>query len=236
MTAPKNLHAVQLFGVVPAALAGRRFVAGGPPATAVSFGNLALVIRDVDSAQWNPQALEARRSDHDWLAHEAAIHQRVLERAMHAGPVVPARFWTIFEGRDALDDAVQSNSERWRKALARLAGKQEYCLHVYAGPHLASHHEPYVTRVIPCAVQAQSFEGAHAEHLGALWKACSALASASRRIEPLPNGHYVFGATYLLRRSGLREFRAALMRFAVAAREIGLTYYLDGPHPPFTFV
>ncbi|MDP9017031.1 MAG: hypothetical protein M3N19_01755, partial [Candidatus Eremiobacteraeota bacterium] len=63
----------------------------------------------------------------------------------------------------------------------------------------------------------------------------SALASGSRRIEPLPNAHYLFGGTFLLRRSRLRQFRAALMRYAVAARELGLTYYLDGPHPPFTF-
>jgi len=225
----KVLKAVQLFGVVSADLAGRRFIVDGKAAAAVAYGNLALVIRDIDPAEWNPE-------DHNWIARQAAVHQRVLERAMHAGPVVPAALCTVFRGREELDALVRSNADRWRKALARLAGKQEWCLHVYCGPHVASHHEPYVMRVAPAAAQTAAWEGRSGEHLGALWKACSSLASASRRVEPLPNPHYLFGATFLLRRLRIREFRAALLRFAGTARELGLTYYLDGPHPPFTFV
>ena len=219
--------AVQLFGVVSAELAGRRFIVDGKAAAAVAYGNLALVIRDVDPSEWDPE-------DHNWIARQAAVHQRVLERAMHAGPVVPAGLCTVFRGREELDALVRNNAERWRKALARLAGKQEWCLHVYWGPHVASHFAPYVMRVSPAARQAH-LEGRNAGHVAALWKACAALASASRRIEPLPNPHYLFGATFLMRRARLREFRGALLRFAGTARELGLTYYLDGPHPPFTF-
>lgn len=236
MTTPATRKPVQLFGVVSADLAGRRFVADGKTAAAVAFGNLALVIRDVDPAEWNPQSLTTNLADRAWMLHQASVHQRVLERAMHAGPVVPARLCTVFEHRDQLQDLVASNAERWRKALLRLAGKQEWCLHVYGGPHVASHHEPYLLRVAAAASQTPAFEGAEGEHLAALWKACGALASGSRRIEPLANPRYLFGGTFLLRRARLRQFRAALLRFAVAARELGLTYYLDGPHPPFTFV
>ena len=220
---------VQLFGVVSADLAGRRFFADGKSCSAVAYGNLALVIRDIDPEEWNP-------ADSAWMSHQASVHQRVLERAMHAGTVLPARLCTVFEHRDELEELVRSNAEHWRKALARLAGKQEWCLHVYGGPHIASHHEPYLMRVAPSATQAlPSLEGPAAAHLTALWKACGALASGSRRIEPLANARYVFGGTFLLRRAVLRQFRGALMRYAVAARELGLTYYLDGPHPPFTF-
>jgi len=230
MHKPVQRKAVQLFGVVSAELAGRRFVADGKTCSAVAYGNLALVIRDIDPAEWNP-------GDSAWMSHQASVHQRVLERAMHAGTVVPARLCTVFEHRDELDELVRSNAERWQKALARLAGKQEWCLHVYGGPHVASHHEPYLMRVAAASSQAQApFEGPAAEHLSGLLKACSALASGSRRIDPLSNPHYVFGGTFLLRRARLRQFRAALMKYAVAARELGLTYYLDGPHPPFTFV
>lgn len=228
--------AVQLFGIASAQLAGRRFLADGKSVAAVAYGNLALVIRDVDAAEWNPQSLNSKLADPAWMAHQASVHQRVLERAMHAGPVVPARLCTVFADRDELDELVRSNSERWRKALLRLAGKQEWCLHVYDGPHVASHYEPYLMRVAAAATQQPVFEGTAGEHLATLWKACGALASASRRIEPLANPRYLFGGTFLLRRARLREFRAALLRFAVVARELGLTYYLDGPHPPFTFV
>lgn len=217
-------------------LAGRRFIADGKTAAAVAYGNLALVIRDLDPVEWDPESLDVRLADRVWMNHQATVHQRVLERAMHAGPVVPARMCTVFEHREELDELVRSNADRWRKALLRLAGKQEWCLHVYGGPHIASHHEPYLMRVAAAALQQAPFEGPAAEHLAGLWKSCGALASASRRIEPLTNPHYLFGGTFLLRRSRLRQFRAALLRFAVVAREVGLTYYLDGPHPPFTFV
>ncbi len=220
---------VQLFGVVSAELAGRRFAFDGKSAAAVAYGNLALVIRDVDPAQWHP-------SDRIWMAHQATMHQRVLERAMHAGAVVPARLCTVFEHREELDELVRSNADRWRKALTRLEGKQEWCLHVYAGPHVASHHEPYVMRVAASTAQPPLYDGPGAEHVSALWKGLSALASGARRIEPLSNPRYLFGGTFLLRRERLRQFRSALLRFAVVARELGLTYYLDGPHPPFSFV
>lgn len=230
MHKPAQRKPVQLFGVVSAELAGRRFFADGKTCSAVAYGNLALVIRDIDLAEWNP-------ADSAWMSHQASVHQRVLERAMHVGTVVPARLCTVFEHRDELDELVRSNGDHWRKALARLAGKQEWCLHVYGGPHVASHHEPYLMRVAASATQAQpAFEGPAAEHLAELWKACGTLASGSRLIEPLENPHYILGGTFLLRRARLRQFRAALMRYAVAARELGLTYYLDGPHPPFTFV
>nr|MDQ6931519.1 GvpL/GvpF family gas vesicle protein [Candidatus Eremiobacteraeota bacterium] len=158
-------------------------------------------------------------------------------RAMHAGAVVPAQLCTVFEDRDQLDELARSNEQYWRKSLLRLAGKQEWCLHVYGGPHVASHHEPYLMRVSASVAQGEPpVDGPAGEHILSLWKACGALASGTRRIEPLSNPHYIFGGTFLLRRAHLRQFRAALMRYAVGAREFGLTYYLDGPHPPFTFV
>ena len=226
---------VQLFGVVKSDLAGRRFIVEGRTASAVAYGNLALVIRDLDPGEWDANSLEQKLNDPQWVTRQASVHQRVLERAMHAGTVVPVRLWSVYENRQDLDQLVASNSERWRKALLRLADKQEWCLHVYDGPHVASHYDPYPLRIAPANGELP-IEGAHAAHLGNLWKATSALASGTRRIEPLPNARYAFGATFLLRRTRLREFRSALMRFAVVARESGLTYYLDGPHPPFTFV
>lgn len=226
---------LQLFGVAPAQLAGRRFIVEGKKAAAVAIGNLALVIRELDS-EWSPGALEENLANRVWLSRQAALQQSVLERAMIRGPVVPAGLCTVLQGQAELEALARMNADRWSKSLVRLAGKQEWCLHIYAGPHLASHAEPYLLRVAPTSSQRARLAGPYGDHLSTLWKTCGALSAGSRRIEPLANAHYAFGATFLLRRSRLREFRAALMRFAAAARENGLTYYLDGPHPPFTFV
>ncbi len=226
---------LQLFGVAPAQLVGRRFIVEGKKAAAVAHGNLALVIRELD-AEWNPGALEQNLANRVWLSRQAALQQSVLERAMIRGPVVPAGLCTVLQGRAELEALARLNADRWSKSLVRLAGKQEWCLHIYAGPHVASHAEPYLLRVAPASSERTPIDGPHNEHLSMLWKACSALSAGSRRIEPLGNPQYIFGATFLLRRLSLREFRGVLMRFAALARESGLTYYLDGPHPTFTIV
>lgn len=219
---------MQLFGVVPRELAGRRFIGEGKTAAAVAYGNLALVIRDLNPKEWRPD-------DRSWLIAQASVHQAVLERAMHAGPVVPARLCTAFANRGQLDDLVKYNGERWGKSLQRLAGKQEWSIHIYAGPHVALHHEPYVLRVATASAENAAIEGPYAAHLCALWEACGHLAADSRPIEPQANARYVFGAVLLMRETRVADLRRTLMSYAKVARALGITYYLEGPHPPFNF-
>lgn len=154
---------------------------------------------------------------------------------MHAGTVVPARLCTAFANRGQLDELVKYNEERWGKSLQRLAGKQEWSLHIYAGPHIALHHEPYVLRVATASAESAEIVGPYATHLTALWKACGHLASDSRPIESHANGRYVFGAVLLMRETRVKDLRTTLMARAEAARALGITYYLEGPHPPFNF-
>ncbi|MBC5829806.1 MAG: GvpL/GvpF family gas vesicle protein [Candidatus Eremiobacteraeota bacterium] len=209
-------------------LAGRRFIGGGKTAAAVAYGNLALVLRDLNPKEWRPD-------DRSWLVAQANVHQAVLERAMHAGPVVPARLCTAFANRGQLDELVKYNEERWGKSLQRLAGKQEWSLHIYAGPHVALHHEPYLLRVATASAESSAIEGAYAPHLRVLWKACAHLAFDSRPIEPQANARYVFGAVLLMLETRVEALRAKLMTHAQDARALGITYYLEGPHPPFNF-
>ncbi|MBV8245914.1 MAG: GvpL/GvpF family gas vesicle protein [Candidatus Eremiobacteraeota bacterium] len=219
--------------MVRAELAGRRFIVEGRAAATIAYGNLALVVRDLDRSDWSDAVIAEKLNDPEWATRQAAMQQRVLERAMSAGPVVPARPLTILR-REELETFVRDNGDRLRRTLARIAGKQEWCLHVYLGPHVTSHEEPYVMRVAPAVLPAP-IEGPFSDHVTALWKRCSAVSFGARRIEPAQNPRYLFGATFLLARNHLREFRAALLDLASEAREMGLTYYLDGPHPPFTF-
>ncbi|MDQ6826496.1 MAG: GvpL/GvpF family gas vesicle protein, partial [Candidatus Eremiobacteraeota bacterium] len=210
---------------MPLELAGRRFSGAGKVAAAVAYGNLALVIRDMDPAQWRPE-------DRSWLIAQANVHQAVLERAMHAGPVLPVRLCTAFANRAQLDDLMRENQERWATSLQRLAGKQEWSLHIYAGPHVALHKEPYVMRVAPASAAGAAIDGPYAEHLAEVWKTCSDLASTSRRVEAEPNSRYIFGAVLLIRESRIENLRAVLMSYAKFARALGITYYLEGPNPP----
>ncbi len=237
--AGRSLH---FFGIAGAQIAGRKFQVAGERASAIGFGRLSLIVRYVPHEDWSGEALERRREDAKWFAGQAALHERVLERAMMRGPVVPADVLTIFPRLDDLEDSARANYDRWRRLLARVTGKEEWTLQVYHGPHLlARERAPYTLRTVPMStrpgkLRIPAIDEPITAHLNALWKACGAATAASRQIEPRGGSKQVFGVAFLVASNRVDAFRETLMQFDGPARNLGLAYYLEGPHPPYTFV
>lgn len=233
-------RALYFFGVAGGELAGRRFQVAGERANAIGFGRLSLVVRYVDQSEWLGEAFERHRADEKWLHAQAALHELVLERAMMRGPIVPARVLTVFPRLDDLEDAARASYDRWRRSLARVAGKEEWTLQVYHGPHVLPRRSPYVLRIAPVRSRAGTLRLPHvgesvAEHLGALWRTCSAVASGARQIELSGDARHLFGGTFLIASNRVDAFKETLEHFSGAARGFGLAYYLEGPRPPYTF-
>ena len=233
---------LQFFGVGDAALAGRRFVIDGSRATAVPFQRVALLVRYVGEEAWSIDAIARYRSDPKWLDVQAHVHETVLDRAMARGSVVPAPFLTFFENTAELNERAQQSYDRWRRSLARISGKDEWAIHAYLGPHAVPLPRPYVlrmtpprSRATPPSIAAYATAPA-AETLGKMWRACSALASASRPLDPSTAPQHLFSAAFLLQRARVDAFREGLERFTASAQRAGLTVYLEGPRPPYSFV
>jgi hypothetical protein len=235
-------RALHFFGVASGELAGRKFQVAGERALAIGFGRLSLVVRYVPHEQWSGETLERRRSDEKWFLAQAALHELVLERAMMRGPIIPAEMLTIFPHLDELEDVARANYDRWRRLLARVAGKEEWLLAVYHGPHLLkSERVPYMVRVNPLTSRAGKLrippiDEPIATHLTALWKACGSVAAASRQVELWGGPHHVFGVSLLIASNRVEAFKSALEGLDGSARGLGLSYYLEGPRPPYTFV
>lgn len=235
-------RALHFFGVAGGDLAGRKFQVAGERATAIGFGRLSLIVRYVQQEDWSSQALEQHRADERWFLGQAVLHELVLERAMMRGPVIPAEVLSVYPRLDDLEHVARANYDRWRRLLSRFAGKEEWMLHVYHGPHLLDlRRKPYVLRAVPATTRAgklRILEVAEpiANHLNALWKACGALATAARQVEPDGGPKHVLGAAFLFPSNRIGAFRAALEAQDGAARQLGLSYYVEGPRPPYTFV
>ncbi len=231
---------LQFFGVGDAALAGRRFVIDGSRATAVPYQRVALLVRYVDEEAWSNDAIARQRSDPQWLVGQAHVHETVLDRAMARGAVVPAPFLTFYESMAELNERAQQSYDRWRRALARISGKDEWAIHAYLGPHAVPRANPYVLRSAHSRSKTPSiaaYATAEAtETIGKLWRACGLFANASRPLDPSALPQHLLSGAFLVQRSRVEGFRAVLERFSANAQSAGLTVYLEGPRPPYSFV
>lgn len=229
-----------LYAFAPPELAGRRFSVEGRRVHAIRYGRLALLVGFADREAFAGDQVERRRGDADWLRTEARIHEHAVERAAAHAAVVPARLLSVYASPEALEQAVRSAYVRWSRLLARLAGKREFVLHAFAGPHAAPGLESYLLRVSARAARSSRVPVPKAPPpvagaVQALWKACAATAGAVRALQR-PTGRGALGSVaYLVDEGGEEALRAAIAEAVPGGAALGISYYLEGPRLPFTF-
>ena len=233
-------RAVLLYAFAGPELAGRRFSIEGRRVHAIRCGRLALLVGFADRETYAGDQLERRRGDANWLRTEARIHELAVERAGAHAPVVPARLLSVYGSSEALEQAIRAASVRWSRLLVRLAGKKEYVLHAFFGPHPAPAVESYLLRVSARAARSSRVPVPKApppiaSAVQALWKACAANAGAVRALQRPTTRGALGSVAYLLDEGGEETLRATLADAAAAGSALGITYYLEGPRLPFTF-
>jgi hypothetical protein len=236
-------RAIAVYAVTSPDVAGRRFTIEGRRMQAVRFGQVALAIAYLDPLEYTGEALERKRSNPVVLSAEARLQERIVERLSRLGTVLPQALLTVYPDMQALEAAARTLHQRWNRALARLAEKDEYSLRLFVGPHLRERAEPYVLRVSERAVRrsrlveprAGADVAAVGEHVRALWEACTAKAAAVRTIKTQAGRGPVLSAAFLVARSEREAFALLVSEHRVRGSELGITYYLEGPLAPFTF-
>jgi hypothetical protein len=207
----------------------------------VLSGRLALFIAYVDQAGYAPDEVERKRDDAAWLRTEARVHERVAARAAAGGAFVPTRLLQVFPHRLALEEAAAEHDARWARSLTRFAEKREFALHVFAGPHTAPGSEAYLLRVaahvsrsvrrIPLKAKDEIVA-----RVAELWRGCASHATAVRRVEGAPARGLLGSIVYLVAASEAESVPLLVSNATLAGAELGLSYYLEGPRAPFSFV
>ncbi len=234
-------RAVLLFAVGPGELAARRFAVEGRRVQGLRYRRLTLLVSYVEQSAYAAEELARRRSDVDFLRHEARIHERVVERAGVAGvALAPARLLTAFAHPAALEEFASAQYSRWCRALTRFGDKRELVVHAFAGPHAAPEGAPYLLRVPPFVARTPrawqpKCERRYLEHVHALVGACGSAASATRRLILPEQRGALYSAAYLVDAEGAEKLRLALVDNQTAGAALGITTYLEGPRAPFSF-
>ncbi|NTV63924.1 MAG: GvpL/GvpF family gas vesicle protein [Oscillochloris sp.] len=102
------------------------------PVLCVGEGELTALVTPLPLDRFDPDLLEERLSDLEWLEPRARAHQAVL--ASVAAPVAPLRFGTIFRDEEGVRSMLRTNRALFRTALDRLVGRREWGLKIYADP------------------------------------------------------------------------------------------------------
>lgn len=100
----------------------------------LSYEDLAAVVSRVPEEEFGDESLPARLADAHWLEHEARAHERVIEKMMESRTVLPMRLCTIFRTGAKVRDLLRARQHEFRRALARLRGKEEWEVRLYLVP------------------------------------------------------------------------------------------------------
>lgn len=226
-----------------------RGVGGAPPRLLVHQG-LVAVVSDVPEDDFREEPLRAHLEDLDWVSDTARAHQAVVDALTRVTCPLPLRLATIYLDDDGVRAALEAGHEEFTRTLARLDGRVEWGVKVYAEqPAPPPEAEPAESaprsgreylRSRRRTVTARENVLEEAEQLGgALHSALSAYAEDVRtypaqnpKLSQIP-GQNLLNAAYLVPRERSEEFVAQLEQ--LGAHDPNVRVELTGPWAPYSF-
>ena len=198
---------------------------------------------------WVSRVSRAEYADHlsenmenlEWLAAASVRHQRVVARIAASASILPARFGTVFLREASLEAHVHKHKRSLVAAFRRIANADEWGVKVFSlatqpAPMLHAASGTEYLRRKAAAIKTASRNALHPE--------VRSFAAALRRVaQDSAAGGKVSGgqrdlewlASFLLRRSRQKQWRAVLDRFA-ARWQRSRRCECSGPWPPYSFV
>ncbi|GAA3176970.1 GvpL/GvpF family gas vesicle protein [Nonomuraea roseoviolacea] len=203
-----------------------RGVAGGE-VRAIGRAGLVAYVSTVPLDQFGEEPLRRSMEDLDWLEETARAHHRVVEAVARETAVVPVRLVTVYSGDAQVGALLEERYDDFARALARVAGRQEWGVKVYAAPG-EEPDEPEERRGRPAEAAARErIAGEEAPEAGARERAAGEEAPEPGKTPERPGTAYlkrrqrqIRGREEAWRRAGARaeDIHGALSSIAVASR------------------
>jgi Gas vesicle synthesis protein GvpL/GvpF len=223
---------------------------GQPPRILALSKGVALVVSDVPADSYRPERLEPRLGDSDWVAAAGAAHHTAAEVLSRSLGVLPFRMFSIFSSDARLIATLTPARTRIEKALAAVAGRDEWVLRVGAPDAArisgdAAAGEPLGTQAVSGTGflrQKAAAKRARLERVArvksetaTLFSSLEALADQAAH-RPIPAGTtLLLDAAFLIEKRKAAAFRRALSRTAQTLLDAGCPVSLTGPWPPYSF-
>ncbi|MEU8107427.1 GvpL/GvpF family gas vesicle protein [Nonomuraea muscovyensis] len=231
---------------LPADLTGM----AGSAVRAITGSGLAAYVSTVPLDEFGEEPLRRSMEDLDWLDRTARAHHHVVEAVARLAPTVPVRLVTVYSGDDQVRALLDERHDDFEQALARVAGRREWGVKVYAGAgegssgdgpdegaRAASPGTAYLKRrqaSLRSREEALRRAGARAEHVHDVLRSIAAASRRHRAQDPQLSGRaegMVLNGAYLVDDDRGEEFARALEELRAQGGEIELT----GPWAPYSF-
>jgi hypothetical protein len=229
------MKGIYLYGIVgfPPALMDEICGLGDAPVFLVPHGGLAAVVGPSPLAPWPPDEFHL------------TLHEAVVEKVMGSRPILPVRFNTLFRSGEAVIALLDKESQPFRSALDRVAGKVELGLRVLWEPpgnaealvdQEAGEGGPgteYLYRRLRDQRRQASLRAA-GEQVAQKVQARFRSLAVENWMRRLPTDRLLLSGAYLVERDRVDAFREGVAK----AREefSSLSFLLTGPWPPYHFV
>src|SRR5215510_13268846 len=235
-------------------------VDGQSPLVVWPFAELAAVLSTVDVADFSRPVAEARMKDLSWLGPRACRHEAVIEEVMDYGPVLPARFGTLFSSLESLEGLLVNHHRAISQFLDQMTGHEEWGVkgvlnREQALPELKSRHQTGGGGHIDLSSLARGTRYLQGRRVRAaaekelpqwLQATCCRVAEDLRGYasgfsvrKALANGgsgsEVVSDWAFLVPRGVRADFCGRVKRASAELADRGLTFELTGPWPPYSF-
>lgn len=201
---------------------------------------------------------ERRLADLGWVAGRALQHERVIEEGFRRGPLLPARFGTLFSSLDAVERFIENNQEALAAFLDSVRGHEEWGIKALFE---RSEGQKWLSARCSSEVgdassspglrylqQRSSLAAAQKQLQRWLNDTCESVARSlepyaadlrQRRIidaaSPDDSRELVLNLAALIARDRRADLAALIERINVEHNGQGLSFVLNGPWPPYSF-
>jgi len=221
------------------------------------------IVSRVSLQEFGQEQLQAFLEDIAWLESRVRVHQSVLASVSAVRTVIPMRFCTIYRSESGVQAMLTQNQGQFAAGLARLDGKQEWGIKVHCDTDILAQHVREISgpvQAMQAEMAAKSSGAAYfmkrkleeviageVERLGDEYAQrshdCLGRHAAEAVVNPLQGQELtgrqepmLLNGAYLVSRQNLAAFRAGLTTLQGEYGELGLSYEMTGPWPPYNFV
>ena len=227
---------------------------GGAPARFVEHRALAAVVSHVRAEDFEEAPLREHLEDLAWLADTARAHESVVGAVSGITSVVPLRLATVCRDESGVRRLLDEGHDRFTASLARLDGRVEWGVKLYADPDTEPEPEPSAAPARPEVAssgrdylrrrlrsrQTREKSWAHADALAQRLHAELARCAEGQRLHRPQSGQLaqapgvnVLNAAFLVRREESDAFVGLFEQ--LAPQEAGVRAELTGPWAPYSF-
>ncbi len=129
MMAPRENQALYLFYITGAECAGDLKGVGiddTAPLFAHRYADFVALLSAVSIDDFCGTDAERRLADLGWVSERALRHERVIDQGFRRGPVLPARFGTLFSTLQVLESSIEQNRQMIGDFLSAVRGQEEW--------------------------------------------------------------------------------------------------------------